>query len=123
MPADHKVSVAWQIVALFVPIANFWAFYRIRKLRKYLVYVYLPSIVISVALAAYYYSTVGYEKPGDGGLGFGESTSPYDFVLFDPTVFVISGVVSWGLFGLSIYLIVKWSGEHNRRFDLPGTSG
>jgi len=56
MPANHKVSVAWQIVATFVPIANFWAFYRIRKLRKYVLYVIVPEIVVSIALLAYYYS-------------------------------------------------------------------
>jgi hypothetical protein len=119
MPANHKVSVAWQIVATFIIIANFWAFYRIRKLRKYLLYVYLPSLAISTAISVYYFSMLGYETFGDGGLAFGEPHSPYDFVLFDSTPFIISGIVSWALFGFSIYLVVKWSREHNRKFDTP----
>jgi NO-binding membrane sensor protein with MHYT domain len=104
LPANHKVSIGWQIVALFVPIANFWAFYRIRRLRKYLLYSYLPSLAVSIAISVYYYSTLGY---GSDRLAFGQSTSPYDFVLFDPTLFIISGIVSWALFGFSIYLVVR----------------
>jgi hypothetical protein len=34
LPANHKVSVGWQIVFTFIIVLNFWAFYRIRKLRK-----------------------------------------------------------------------------------------
>jgi hypothetical protein len=121
MPADNKVSVGWQIAALFVPIANFWAFYRIRKLRKYSAYVYLPSVAVMIAVFAYYYSSLGYEKPFDDGSAFG--ASPYDFVLFNTTLFAIGSAINWCLFGLSIYLIVKWSRLHNRQFDTqPATT-
>jgi hypothetical protein len=53
MPANHKVSVGWQIVFTFIPIVNFWAFYRIRKLRKYVLYVVAPSIIVSLAYISY----------------------------------------------------------------------
>jgi hypothetical protein len=122
MPANHKVSVAWQIVATFVLIANFWAFYRIRKLRKYLAYVFVPSTALSITFLAYYYSTLGYEKFGDDGLAFGRPASPYDFVLFDPTVFLIAQVISAGFQGFTIYLVIIWSRQHNRKFDTPATS-
>jgi hypothetical protein len=114
MPANHKVSVAWQIVALFIPIANFWAFYRIRRLLRYLVYVILPSIAVSAVSGAYYYYTLGY---GESGLAFGRlDYSPYDFVVFDPTLYVVTSVISWGLFGFSIYLVIIWSKEHNQKY-------
>lgn len=103
MPANHKVSVAWQIVALFVPIANFWAFYRIRKLRKYLLYVFVPSVVTSVALTWYI---------SDGGYF---ASSSIDALFFPPIV--LANVLSWGLFGFSIYLVTRWSREHNHKFD------
>jgi hypothetical protein len=51
LPANHKVSVAWQIVFTFLPIVNLWAFYRIRRLTKYFLYVILPSIVFTIAIS------------------------------------------------------------------------
>ncbi|MGI0013977.1 MAG: hypothetical protein ACREBU_11130 [Nitrososphaera sp.] len=105
MPANHKVSVAWQIVALFVQIANLWAFYRIRKLRKYLAYTFVPSIITSIALAWYI---------ADSGLWASQET----FVPLTPFV-VVSYVIGWGLFGFSIYLVIIWSRQHNRSFDAP----
>lgn len=53
MPANSKVSVGWQIVFTFLPIVNFWAFYRIRKRRRYVLYVIMPSIVVSIVSYSY----------------------------------------------------------------------
>ena len=50
MPAHTKVSVAWQTVFTFLPIVNFWAFYRMRKLCKYVLYVIVPSIALSITI-------------------------------------------------------------------------
>ena len=115
MPADHKVSVGWQIVALFVPIANFWAFYRIRKLRKYVLYVMLPSIVLSVIATYRVFSVLpqGY-LPGDDALAFGDP-----FAIYQDPAYLTCIAISWALFGFSIYLVVKWSRDHNRRYDQP----
>ena len=45
MPAKNKVNIMWQIVfVLFIPIADIWAFYRIKKLQKSIIYLVLPSI-------------------------------------------------------------------------------
>jgi len=30
-----------------IPIVNFWTFYRIRKLRRCLVYAFVPSVAVS----------------------------------------------------------------------------
>lgn len=110
MPENHKVSVAWQIVATFVPIVNFWAFYRIRKLRKYLLYVFVPSIALSIALVAYYYSDTSYAKWGDDGLAFGE---PRSFVEAQ----ILGSVIGWGLQGFAICLVIIWSRQHNRVYS------
>ncbi len=113
MPADHKVSVAWQIVATFVPIANFWAFYRIRKLRKYLLYVVLPTIIVWL----YYLS--------ETGLWLGVPTMPSNltgmFVFNDPILQtkIITTMILWGLQGFSIYLVIIWSRQNNQKFDSP----
>jgi hypothetical protein len=113
MPADHKVSVAWQIVFTFIPILNWWAFYRIRKLQKYLLCVVLPSIVTSIALYAYLLAPPGYTSWGDDGIAFG-TQPPVDAI-------ILGNVIGWGLQGLAIYLVVIWSREHNKQFDQPTT--
>lgn len=119
MPANHKVSVGWQIVATFFIIANFWAFYRIHKLRKYLAFVFVPSVIASLVINAYSYSTLGFEKWGDDGLAFGRSPYyPYMFDAFD-SLFWAGIAVGIGFQALTIYLAIKWSREHNRRFDSP----
>jgi hypothetical protein len=114
MPADHKVNVAWQIVALFVPIANFWAFYRIRKLRMYLLLIALPSAIVSIVLSVYYFGRspleVNFSPRASQGLSFGDPG------LFWPLT-IIGNMISIALFGLSIYLVVKWSREHNQKYD------
>lgn len=116
MPANHKVSVAWQIVALFIPIANFWAFYRIRRLQKYLLYVIIPDIAVGIVSVYQYISTLKRGVIwGDSALAFGD---PYAGLSSDPVI-ITTNLASWALFGLSIYLVVKWSREHNRKFDQP----
>lgn len=121
MPAEHKVSVGWQIVALFVPIANLWAFYRIRKLQRYLLFVFVPSMVLSSVMVAYYFSKLPqFTTTADDGIAFGGPIyDPFDFVFFDSTIHVVTTAISWALFGLSIYLVIIWSRQHNRKFDSP----
>src|SRR5687768_11519840 len=84
MPADDKVSVAWQIVFTFIPIVNLWAFYRIRRLRKYLLYVVVPVIVLSVLITEaffgdlYYYLSTGRQTAwGEERYAFGQADSNY----------------------------------------------
>jgi hypothetical protein len=118
MPADHKVSVAWQIVALFIPIANFWAFYRIRKLRRYVLYVVLPSVATSVVATYRVFDfTSGGFLPGDDSL-----TLVDPFAVYRDPAYIACLAIGWALFGLSIYLVVKWSREHNRKFDSAARS-
>jgi hypothetical protein len=113
MPADHKITVAWQIVALFIPIANFWAFYRIRKLRKYLVYVVIPSIAASIYAVYRVFEVLpsGF-LPGDNALAFGDP-----FAIYSDAAYIATLATSYALFGLSIYLVVKWSRQHNMKYE------
>lgn len=109
MPANHKVSVGWQVVAQFIPIVDLWSAYRIRKLRKYVLYLYIPAIVNSAAYFYYYFSSKRFTPWGDDGAAFG-----------DPTGLAIESattVIGFIILGVSIYLIVKWSREHNRTFE------
>jgi hypothetical protein len=132
MPANHKVSVAWQIVFTFIPILDLWAFYRIRKLQKYVLWVILPMIALSVAIASYYFYVITKELI-DGALRYDNSTldsnngtqvavsrvvpaqgSFREVSDSSNIVFIGAGI---GFQGLSIYLIISWSRQHNRTFD------
>ena len=55
MPAKEKVSVMWQILFAIISPINLWAFYRIKKLRRYVLYVAVPSVIVGLIL-----SLVGY---------------------------------------------------------------
>jgi hypothetical protein len=86
-----------------------WAFYRIRKLRKYLLFIVPPSFISNLFQALF----------------FGDLDTNYELGIltwFLPTIdftypgFIFS-LVSWFIFGLSIYLVVIWSRQHNKQFD------
>jgi len=115
MPANHKVSVAWQIVFTFITGLNFWAFYRIRKLRKYLLYVILPSIVVLV----WYISEIGwwFSPPA-----WATTNVPGDILSYrEPWVVwlpqIVASAILWALQGFAIYLAVIWSRQHNKQLD------
>jgi hypothetical protein len=115
MPADHRVSVAWQIVFTFIAILNLWAFYRIRKLRKYLLYVIAPALVFSAIQLAYEiaYPSRPFTPWGDDGLAFGYDPAPRLAIL------IARYVISAGLQAFAIYLVIIWSRQHNKQFDQP----
>jgi hypothetical protein len=108
--------VPWQIVLTFIPIVNLWAFYRIRKLRKYLLYVIVPSIVLSFVSALVASYSIWFIN--DLGVLL-TGSSPYDFVPWYQTPYIAGSIASSVLFGFSIYLIVRWSRQHNKVYDMP----
>jgi hypothetical protein len=110
VPANHKVSIGWQIVATFIIIANFWAYYRIRKLRKYLLYIFLPLIAVLILDRVYEVSSRRFSPWGDNGLAFGNPPIDIPFVIAVFALVVIIRV-------FDIYFVVKWSREHNRQYD------
>lgn len=114
MPADKKVSVGWQIVFTFLPVVDLWAFYRIRRLRKYVLYIIVPQIIISSAIGAYTSSAFARDYPD---FGFKESHNASE--IFSNPIVIGSYTVSFALQGLSIYLVIIWSRQHNRQYDQP----
>ena len=64
MPAKGKVSILWQILfVVFVSILDLWAFYRIQKLRKYLLLVYVPQIAVAIVIVVFVVNMV-FEEDG-----------------------------------------------------------
>lgn len=108
MPADHKVDLIRQVFATLVPIINLWAFYQIRKLRKYLLYVFIPSIILATVFIGY----IEYINRADDMVSIGHKS--------DRTLaYAITSVFGVGLQGMAIYLVVKWSQQHNCKYDAP----
>jgi hypothetical protein len=117
MPADHKVSVAWQIVFTFIPIANFWAFHRISKLRKYVLYVIVPMIAVSVAISAYISSISDALEASFGYPGYFDLISGNLSTM--SLLSLASNAIGIGLHAFAIYLMIIWSRQHNKQFDPP----
>jgi hypothetical protein len=115
VPANKKVSVGWQIVFTFLPVINFWAFYRIRRLRRYVLYIIVPQIIMSIVIGAYTSSVLS-ERFAD--LSAPESSAFDTSGLADPII-ISSYAISIGLQGFTIYLVVIWSRKHNRQYDQP----
>src|SRR5687767_12381883 len=112
MPADHKVSVGWQVFFTFVTVLNFWAFYRIRKLRKYLLYVFVPSIVATIIVTRTFYNI------GITSTRIGSTIGTIDFVGSNWWAYVFLSLFGVALQVWAVYLVIKWSREHNRKFDI-----
>jgi hypothetical protein len=115
LPANHKVSVGWQIVFTFLPVVNFWAFYRIRKLRKYVLYVIVPEIVLATVYSLYVAMSI-LSEPDFMSLARVDRSFYYYGLHY-----IALNAISWALQGFSIYLIIIWSRQHNRQFDQPST--
>ena len=115
MPAEGKVSMVWQIIfVVCIPIAGIWAFYRIKKLQKMLLYLVVPEIVLVALVLGVVFSAA----VDDSGMLINFDEPGYEYE--DPLVAGVTIVASIGGFGitiLAIYLIYKWTEEWNNQFD------
>lgn len=125
MPAKGKVSIRWQIVFAIISPVNLWAFYRIKKLRKYILYVIIPSAILVFALSLVGYYEMTLIDPSGGQMGSDAITPlhPYTTPIkphmgkFDVIPYnIISIGVSIGLTVFSVYLVVKWSRQWDGQF-------
>ena len=112
MPAKGPVKIVWQIVFTLIPVLNIWAFYRIKKLRKYILIILIPVTVISmIVIAPQVISEM--ENIQEGNLMNDDQS-----ILTS----IIQYIVDVGFTILSIYLIYKWSKEWNKQFPNTGTT-
>ena len=127
MPAKGKVSIVWQIVFAIISPLNIWAFYRIKKLRLFVLYVIIPSVVISsIVFAVTNYELNNPQRGFDEeGNRFPEPTVPPHMTPIQPhigkfntgTYLILSIIASIGLTIFSVYLVVKWSRQWNEQFN------
>jgi len=100
MVKQKSVTVAWQVVFMFIPFVGLWAFYRIQKLRLCLLIIIGIDIIATIILVI----TFGFT----GSLTELPDVSSY---------YMSSIVVSIAIQLLAIYLVVKWSRNWNRKFS------
>lgn len=124
---ENKVDIRWQIVFIFIPILNFWAFYRIKKLRRFFLYVAIPALIIEIILVSplFFYSDLPYseflierpptEQPQELPPYMtpiepevGKSNSLFQIILIAYEV---------GFTGFSVFLVIIWSRKWNEKFS------
>ena len=110
MPAKGPVKIVWQIIFIFIPILDLWAFYRIKKLRRFALMVWISEIIITMIIIIPI--IVGDVDQILNGNPMQDNESILTTILLY--------VVETGFAILSIYLIYKWSKEWNVKF--PNTS-
>jgi hypothetical protein len=110
MPAKGPVRIVWQIVFIFIPFVNLWAFYRIKKLRKFLLMVFIPEGVISLAIILPLV-VENVQQALEGNPMTSNESIAATIVLY---------IVEIGFTILAIYLIYKWSKEWNTQFSGTG---
>ncbi len=99
MVKQKSVTVAWQVVFTFIPIADLWAFYRIQKLRLYLLIIYGGNIITGIIIGIIF------------GFTYQLMEMPDDFSYYIPSIVT---AIAFQL--LAIYFVVKWSRNWNAKF-------
>jgi amino acid transporter len=112
MPANGPVKIIWQIIFTFIPILDLWAFYRIKKLRRYFLYVVIPvfAIIMTIVIGVVITSM-------DSPMFDDPSFDP--FMSDDPTILtmnILMPIIEIGFHIFSIYLVYNWSKQWNKQF-------
>ena len=123
MPAKGRVNIGWQIIFAIISPINIWAFYRIKKLQLFILYVIIPSLVISsIVIAGVLYEMENPEIPFDEK--YPEPTIPPHMTPIEPEVgkfnmgnyLILNLLASIGLILLSVYLVIRWSRKWNDQY-------
>jgi len=107
MPANKPVSLTVQTIFVLFPVLDIIAFYKIKHLRKYLLIVYVGVVGIASTL----YSMI--VTPESWFFN-----TPYDpYYILDPVSWALQIPMMVITYGISIYLVRKWSKKWNIQFD------
>ena len=126
MPAKGMVSIGWQIVFAIISPVNLWAFYRIKKLRLFVLYVIVPSAIVSSIIVVGVFYEMNNPQKGfdDDGNRYPEPTLPPYMTPIEPqvgqfntgTYMLLNIIASVVLTVFSVYLIIKWPRQWNEQF-------
>ena len=112
MPAKGPVSILWQIIFTFIPILDLYAFYRIKKLRKYFLFVIIPLFAITLGIT---FSFVLAELQSSD-FSFEDESMSNENEEFLALIFI---PVEIGFQILTIYFVYTWSKRWNEQ--VPNT--
>ena len=107
-PAKGKVNVKWQIVFAYIPGVLIWSFYRIKKLRLFLIMMVVP-LLVSIYIIPLTIVGPGYFEDCDPTLllVWGNGSCPNEAILI-PMI-----IVELIYHGFRTYFIIKWSRQWN----------
>ncbi len=133
MSVNKKVQIGWQVIFTLIPFVNFWAFARIRKFKQFLLYLFLPQLVINIVLwmvKGFPFSGILPHPTDENGLTYPKPPLPsymvsephseeiFDFLFNNFTVFDrITDVMMISFILFSIYLIIRWSKQWNKKLE------
>lgn len=123
MSASERVSIRWQVVFAIIFPLSIWAFYRIRRLRRYLLYVLVPLAAVEGALYVGVAGELAHmeEIEPQGGADRVLQSAPFGpFALQEAEASIQSYVAadiasSVAFAAFAAYLVVRWSREWNAR--------
>ena len=107
-PAKGRVDVRWQIVFAYIPGVLFWSFYRIRKLRLFVVMMVAP-LMASIFIVPLVFVGPEYFETCDIVLllNWGNAACP------DASILLPSIVIELIYHGFRTYFIIRWSRQWN----------
>jgi len=109
--AKGKISVGWQIVFSFIPGVLIWSFFRIKKLRLFVLTMAGPAVAAIYAIPLILDMPDYYER----------CTSFFNVIVdescFIQEVIILSIVVNVIYHGFKTYYIIKWTRKSNESFS------
>ena len=98
------------IFVAFIPIVGIFAFYRIKKLKKMILYLEIPTIILVIITDVVLISSGLAGTPEEIDILVETNTE-----IAIPMFASLIGFIAITIF--AVYLIHKWSGEWNQKFD------
>ena len=98
------------IFVAFIPIVGIWAFYRIQKLKKMILYLEIPTIILVIITDVVLISSGLAGTPEEI-----EILAETNTEILTPMFGSLLGFIAIAIF--AVYLIHKWSVEWNQKFD------
>ena len=108
-PAKGRVNVKWQIVFAYIPGVLIWSFYRIKKLRLFLIMMVIPLLASMYLIPLAIVGTEYFEYCNPVLL----LIWPNDLSCYNEAILVPSIIVELIYHGFRTYFIIKWSRQWN----------
>ena len=106
----QPVNIGGQIISAFIPGMHLFAFYRIKKLRKSILYILLPTVALA---GTFYISNDIFQTYRENNPD--KATAPEIYIMAMMILFLMLASVLI-IIALTNYFMHKWSEEWNQQF-------